>query len=46
MIERWGLERIERLEAYSESVTMDTQYLERIKRIFSKRARMYQRLFR
>lgn len=46
LIARIGLERVERLEADNRPRRFDSEYLERVKRIFSRRARLYERLFR
>lgn len=44
LIERIGLERVEALENDNEPRTFDIEYLKRIKRIFSRRARHYRKL--
>ena len=45
LIERIGLERVERLEADNSPRRFDTEYLQRVKRIFTNRARFYERKF-
>lgn len=44
LIKRIGLERVERLEADNEPRRYDIEYLKRLKRIFNKRARIYEKL--
>lgn len=44
LIERIGLERVERLEADNEPRKFDIDYLKRVKSIFSRRARHYEKL--
>lgn len=46
LIKRWNAERIESLEANNCSRKFSEDYLKRIKSIFSRRANLYQRLFR
>jgi hypothetical protein len=46
LIERIGLERVERLEADNSPRRFDTEYLQRVKRIFTNRAKLYERNFR
>lgn len=44
LIERIGLERVERLEADNEPRKFDIDYLKRVKSIFTRRARHYEKL--
>jgi len=44
LIERIGLERVERLEADNEPRKFDIEYLKRVKSIFTRRARHYEKL--
>jgi len=44
LIERIGLERVERLENDNQVRRFDKDYLKRIKKIFAKRARIYEKL--
>ena len=44
LIERIGLERVERLEADNEPRKFDIEYLKRVKSIFTRRARHYENL--
>ena len=44
LIERIGLERVERLEADNEPRKFDIDYLKRVKAIFTRRARHYEKL--
>ena len=46
LIDRIGLDRIERLEADNSPRKFDAEYLDRIKKIFTKRAKLYERIFR
>ena len=46
LIERIGLERVERLERDNSPRRFDAEYLDRVKRIFTKRAKLYERKFR
>lgn len=46
LIARIGLDRVERLEADNSPRRFDAEYLKRVKRIFTKRAKLYERLFR
>ena len=46
LINRIGLQSVEKLEADNSTRSFDIEYLKRIKRIFNKRARLYKRLFR
>lgn len=46
LIDRIGLDRIERLEADNSPRKFDAEYLDRVKKIFTKRAKLYERLFR
>lgn len=46
LIERIGLERVEKLEADNEPRKFDVIYLKRIKSIFTRKARLYQKRFR
>lgn len=46
LIERIGLERVERLESDNEPRKFDVTYLKRIKSIFTRKARLYQKRFR
>jgi len=46
LIERIGLERVERLERDNSPRRFDAEYLDRVKRIFTKRAKLYERNFR
>jgi hypothetical protein len=46
LIEKIGLDRVERLESDNSPKKFDAEYLDRVKRIFSKRAKMYERKFR
>ena len=46
LIERIGLERVERLERDNSPRRFDAEYLDRVKRIFTKRAKFYERKFR
>lgn len=46
LIERIGLERVERLERDNSPKRFDAEYLDRVKRIFTKRAKLYERKFR
>ena len=46
LIDRIGLERVERLEQDNSPRRFDAEYLDRVKRIFTKRAKLYERLFR
>ena len=46
LIARIGLERVERLETDNSPRRFDAEYLIRVKRIFTKRAKLYERLFR
>lgn len=44
MIARWGVHRIEAMETCTASSRMTTEYLKRVKSIFTKRANLYERL--
>jgi hypothetical protein len=44
LIDRIGLERVEALEQSNEPRTFDVEYLKRVKRIFSRRARHYKKI--
>lgn len=44
LIDRIGLERVEALERSNDPRTFDIEYLKRVKRIFSRRARHYKKL--
>ena len=46
LIERIGLDRVERLERDNSPRRFDAEYLDRVKRIFTKRAKFYERKFR
>ena len=46
LIERIGLDRVERLEQDNSPRRFDAEYLDRVKRIFTKRAKLYERKFR
>ena len=46
LIDRIGLERVERLEQENSPRRFDAEYLDRVKRIFTKRAKLYERKFR
>lgn len=46
LIDRIGLDRVENLEINNSVVSFSNEYLERVKKIFSKRARLYKRRFR
>jgi len=46
LIQRIGLDRVEALEHDNSQRSFDIEYLKRVKAIFSKRARLYKRLFR
>lgn len=46
LIERIGLERVERLERDNSPRRFDAEYLDRVKRVFTKRAKLYERIFR
>ena len=46
LIDRIGLERVERLEQENSPRRFDSDYLDRVKRIFTKRAKLYERKFR
>ena len=46
LIERIGLERVERLERDNSPRRFDAEYLDRVKRVFTKRAKLYERKFR
>jgi len=46
LIERIGLERVERLEQDNSPRRFDAEYLDRVKRVFTKRAKLYERIFR
>lgn len=46
LIERIGLERVERLESDNEPRKFDVSYLRRIKSIFTRKARLYKKRFR
>lgn len=46
LIERIGLERVERLEADNEPRKFDVTYLKRIKSIFTRKAKLYEKRFR
>ena len=46
LIERIGLDRVERLEQDNSPRRFDAEYLDRVKRIFTKRAKFYERKFR
>ena len=46
LIDRIGLDRVERLEQDNSPRRFDAEYLDRIKRIFTKRANLYEREFR
>ena len=44
MIARWGVHRIEAMETCTASSRMTTEYLKRVKSIFTRRANLYERL--
>lgn len=44
LINRWGVERVEAMECCTESSRMTTDYLKRVKSIFTRRANLYERL--
>ena len=46
LIDRIGLDRVERLEQDNSPRRFDSDYLDRVKRIFTKRAKLYERKFR
>jgi hypothetical protein len=46
LIRRIGIERVERIEQDNSTRTFSKEYLERIKRIYNKKQRLYKRLFR
>ena len=46
LIGRIGIERVERIEQDNKPRSFDREYLERVKRIFRKKERLYKRLFR
>jgi len=46
LVNKIGLQSVEALECDQSFKSFDIEYLKRIKRIFSKRARLYKRLFR
>lgn len=46
LIERIGLERVEKLEQDNSPRRFDAEYLNRLKRVFTKRAKLYERKFR
>ena len=46
LIDRIGLDRVERLEQDNSPRRFDSEYLDRVKRIFTKRAKLYERKFR
>jgi hypothetical protein len=46
LIDRIGLDRVERLEQDNSPRRFDSDYLDRVKRIFTKRAKFYERKFR
>lgn len=46
LIDRIGIDRVRQLESDNEQVKLRKEYLERIKKIFNKRSRLYKKRFR
>jgi hypothetical protein len=44
LIDRWGIDRVEAMETCTASSRMTTEYLKRIKSIFTRRANLYERI--
>lgn len=46
LIEKLGLEKVEEIEANQDTKKYDVEYLQRMRKVFNKKIRLYKRKFR